>query len=272
MTMPAGQDDARAAEALAEALERQAAYEARRATRLGQGAERFTRPLGGAVARMVPPEAVRAALRAADAFAAHTLGELTHDLDDLDACEAAARRVQALSAGANAASGAAAGWFGAAGLTADVASTIGLAARTVRATGLAYGFEGTGPEESGFRLMVLEVATAQADAGRAERLAEMNRLAAWLASPQGRLIVEKGGDWVAEKVVERVARQLGVSLAGRKAGQAVPLVGGAVAAVVNASFQTDVARAARYAYRQRWLMARRLIGAPPGADAGEAAP
>ena len=43
-----------------------------------------------------------------------------------------------------------------------------------------------------------------------------------------------------------------------------PILGIAVAAVVNASFQTDVARAARYGYRQRWLMARRLL---PSAEA-----
>jgi hypothetical protein len=90
-------------------------------------------------------------------------------------------------------------------------------------------------------------------------------MAEWLASPGGRLVLEKGGEWVTEKIVERVARQLGASLAGRKAGQVVPLVGGAFAAVVNASFQTDVSRAARYAYRQRWLMARRLVGGPSDA-------
>ena len=48
---------------------------------------------------------------------------------------------------------------------------------------------------------------------------------------------------------------------------AAPPVGGVVAASVNASFQTDVSRAARYAYRQRWLMARQLL---PGPVAGEA--
>jgi hypothetical protein len=261
----------RGAEVLAEALRAQKAYEQRRSTRLGRGAERVTAPFGGAFARAVPPEMVRAALRAADGLAGMTLSEIAgHDSHDLDACEAAARRVQAWAAGSNAATGAAAGWFGAAGMTADIPATIALAARNVRATGLAYGFSETTEEEAAFRLMILEVATSQADAGRAERLEELNRMAQWLTTPQGRLVLEKGGEWVAEKVVERVARQLGASLAGRKAGQVVPVVGGAVAAVINASFQTDVARAARYGYRQRWLMARRLIGAP-GAERSESA-
>ncbi len=260
MSAPTGPHDAALGKVVAEALRAQRAYEEQRRTRLGSGAERITRPLGGAFARAVPPEMVRAALRAADRLAGTTLSALDHDPSDLAACEAAARRVQAWASGGNAASGFAAGWFGAAGVTADIPTTLTLAARNVRATGLAYGIEGQGEEEAAFRLMVLEVATSQADGGRQERLAELNRMAEWLASPGGRLVLEKGGEWVTEKVVERVARQLGASLAGRKAGQVVPIVGGAVAAVVNASFQTDVSRAARYAYRNRWLMARRMIG------------
>ncbi len=257
------------AAAVAEALRAQKAYENSRRTRLGRGAERLTRPLGSAVARAVPPEMVRAALRTADRVAGATLADLEHDPADLAACEAAARRVQAWASGGNAASGFAAGWFGAAGMGADIPTTLALAARNVRATGLAYGIAGTGDDEAAFRLMVLEVATSQGDAGRRATLAELNRAAQWLASPGGRLVLEKGGEWVSEKIVERLARQLGASFAGRKAGQVVPVLGGAVAAVVNASFQTDVSRAARYAYRQRWLMARRLIGGPSD-EAGRA--
>ena len=87
-------------------------------------------------------------------------------------------------------------------------------------------------------------------------------MAEWMNTPEGRIVLDKGGEWVSEKVVERIARQLGVNLGSRKAGQVVPIVGGAVAAVVNASFQTDVSRAARYAYRLRWLMARKLLPEP----------
>jgi hypothetical protein len=252
------------ADVVAEALRAQRAYEERRSTRFGRGAERFTRPLGGTFARVVPPEMVRAGLRAADGIAGATLPEIAeHDPDDFAACEAAALKVQAWAAGTNAATGAASGWFGAAGMTADIPATLALAARNVRATGLAYGLRGGGAEETAFRLIVLEAATTHAEDGRRKTLDDLNRMAAWLSSPEGRFVLEKGGEWVTEKVVERVARQLGITFAGRKAGQVVPIVGGAVAAVVNASFQTDVSRAARYAYRQRWLMARRLLPVPP---------
>jgi hypothetical protein len=251
-------------EAVREALRTQREFESRRASRLGRGAERLTAPFGGLLARMIPPRLVAEALRQADRVAGLRLpGEVTgHDRDDIAACDRAALRVQAWAQGSNAATGGAAGWFGAAGLAVDVPATVALAARNVRATGEVYGFGGDDPAEQAFRLMVLEVATAMASERRQETLEGLNALARELTRPGARVVLEEGGRWVTEKIVERIARQLGLSLAARKAGQVVPVVGGVVAATVNASFQADVARAARYAYRQRWLMARKALPAP----------
>ncbi|WP_085047371.1 EcsC family protein, partial [Brevirhabdus pacifica] len=182
-----------------------------------------------------------------------------HDTDDIDACEAAALRVQAWSAGGNAATGGAAGLMGGLGLTLDIPATLSLAARNVRATGAAYGFGEDTDDERAFRLMILELAAVRGLEARADSLDRVNRLARQLSNPLVRAAVGRGSDWLVETVVERVARQLGVSLLQRKAAQVVPVLGGIVAATVNASFQTDVSRAARYAYRQRWLMARRML-------------
>lgn len=265
-----------AADILRSALERQRAFEDRKPTRMGRGMERLTSPIGDAVSRVVPPGLVRQGLIMADRAAGFTLpgSARGHSVEDLEACERAARRVQAWAAGSNAATGGAAGFFGAPGMTADIPATIALAARNVRATGAAYGFGGDEEEERAYRLLVLQVATSTAESGRDDTIAALNDMAAWLASPEGRLLLEKGGGWVTDKVVERIARQLGFSLAGRGAGRVVPIVGGVVAATVNASFQTDVSRAARYGYRMRWLMHRRLLEGPtetPGAETnGEA--
>ena len=207
---------------------------------------------------------MRAALRQADKAAGLTVpSEVTsHDLDDIKACEAAALRVQAWAQGTNAATGGVAGWFGMAGLTADVPATITLAARNVRATGAAFGFTDDSADEQAYRLLVLEVATSMASEKRKQSVENLNDLARQLQSPEAKVILDQGGKWLTEKVFERLARQLSLSLASRKVGQIVPVVGGAVAAAVNASFQADVARAARYAYRQRWLMRRQLLAAP----------
>ncbi len=218
-------------------IEEQKSFEKKRATRMGQGAEKLTKPLGGLVSALIPAGMLRAGLRQADRAAGLTVPrEVTsHDTGDILACDTAARRVQAWAQGTNAATGGAAGWFGAAGLAADVPATIALAARNVRATGAAYGFTADSDAEQVFRLMVLEVATSLASERRQETLDSLGALARRLSSPEARIVLDKGGDWVVEKIVERVARQLGLSLAARKAGQIVPIVGGAVAAAVNAS-------------------------------------
>lgn len=249
-------------------LDEQRRFEKKRATRLGQGAERLTAPLGGLISALIPASLLRAALAQADRAAGLTIPKeiTTHDTSEILACDAAARRVQAWAQGTNAATGGAAGWFGAAGLAADVPATIALAARNVRATGAAYGFVADNDEERVFRLMVLEVATSLASDKRDQSIDSIGALARNLSSPEVRIVLEKGGDWVVDKIVERVARQMGLSLAARKAGQVVPFVGGAVAAAVNASFQVDVSRAARYAYRQRWLIERQLLPAPEKTD------
>ena len=143
--------------ALARAVAEQRAFEERRATRLGQGTEALTGPIGGMLARIIPPGMVREALRQADRAAGITIRRFCrHDVADLAACDAAALRAQAWAQGTSAATGGAVGVAGAAGMALDIPATIALAARTVRATGAAYGYAGDGEEERVFRLMVLE--------------------------------------------------------------------------------------------------------------------
>lgn len=257
-----GLPDKKPVDQVAAALQRQKAYEARRPTRLGRGAEALTAPFGTVVGRLVRPEWVLQALEMSDRAAGWTVPAMRHDRDDLADCEAAALKVQAWAQGLNASTGFAAGLTGGPGLTVDIPATLALAARNVRATGAAYGFDGDDEGERAFRLMVLEVATAMASDARAETMGRLDKAARVLSDPAVRAAADKGTDWVMKKVVERVARQLGVSLAGRKLGQVVPVVGGFVGAAVNASFQVDVARAARFAYEKRWLMARKLLEGP----------
>lgn len=254
--------DKKPLDAVAEAIDRQRAYEARRPTRLGRGAEALTAPLGTVLSKMVPPEWVLRALEMSDQAAGWTVPDMDHVRDELEDCQAAALRVQAWAQGLNASSGFAAGVAGGAGLAVDIPANLALAARNVRATGAAYGFDGDGQDERAFRLMVLEVATVMASDAREETMGRLDKAAKVLNDPALRSATDKGADWVMSKIVDRVARQLGVSLAGRKLGQIVPVVGGVVGATVNASFQVDVARAARFAYEKRWLMARKLLEAP----------
>lgn len=250
--------------AVAKALAEQRKFEEKRATRLGAGAEKVMAPAGRLLRRIIPPMALRKALLAADRGAGLTVPAVlkSHDVNALEDCETAALRVQAWAAGSNAATGGVAGWFGGVGLTIDIPATITLAARNVRATGLAYGFDGQTEGEHAFRLALLELAVTTGFDARSDALGRMNALARELSEPDVRFVLDKAGEWLIDKVVDRVGRQVGASLLSRKAAQVVPVVGGAVAAGINASFQTDVSRAARYGYRQRWLMHRNLLPAP----------
>lgn len=253
------------AQAVERVLEEQRRFEARRSTRMGTGTEKVTAPASRLLRRFLPPGMMRRALMMADQGAGRTLpeGAGSHDLDDIDACEAAALRVQKWSVGSNAATGGLAGWFGGPGAMFDVPATLLLAARNVRATGAAYGFAGNDDDERLFRLQILELATVQGMEARGDAMGRINRLARQLNEPEVRFAADRAVDWVFDKVIDRVARGLSVDLLRRKAAQVVPLAGGLIGAGVNASFQTDVSRAARWAYRQRWLMHRKVLPAPP---------
>ena len=129
-----------------------------------------------------------------------------------------------------------------------------LALRTARLMGLSYGFGANTAAEQVYILDILQLAGANSTK---ERDSALQRLA------EGRSAISRG-DWqkMAEMsgqsagsavATQRVALTLGANLSTRKLAQVMPLVGAAVGAGVNAAFQNDVAEAARYAFRARWL-------------------
>ncbi len=258
---PERREDRTLTEVIDAVLSEQRAFEARRSTVLGRGTEKITEPLGRAAASVVPQSAMRKALEAADTAAGRLMFGRDINTEDIEAADQAALRVQAWAVGTNAASGGAAGWFGGAGMTVDIPATIVLAARNVRATGIAYGFDGASDEERAFRLAILELASAAALEKRQASLARVNQMAGVLSGGKADPMRDMG-EWVVQKAVERVSRELGTALLRRKAAQVIPLAGALIAASINASFQTDVSRAARYAYRNRWLMHRRYLEPP----------
>lgn len=258
---PQKRDDKSLGEVIDQAMDAQRAFERQRATLLGRGAEKVTDPIGRAASVLLPTSAVQRALELADTAAGVMIFTPGARADDLDAAEQAALRVQAWAVGTNAASGGAAGWFGGAGMSIDIPATVVLAARNVRATGMAFGFNDENDQERAFRLAILELASVAAFDRRQASLAQINRMAGVMSGGKVNPLRDTA-DWVVQKAVERVAREVGSAMLRRKAAQIVPVAGALIAASVNASFQTDVSRAARYAYRQRWLMTRKYLEPP----------
>lgn len=206
--------------------------------------------------QLIPAEAVEAAIRGADWAAAQSIrnAAIDHDFADLAACEDAVGEVRRWALGYAVTGGGAAGAFGALGLIADVPATIALALRTTRLIGLCYGFGASTEAERVYILDILQLAGANSPEQRRDAI---DRLAAGRAAMEGadwqkiaRLAGQTTGSVAATK---RVATTLGVNLSTRKVAQLAPVVGAAVGAGVNAVFQKDVADAAQFAYRARWL-------------------
>jgi hypothetical protein len=248
---------------LSAVLDEQDAYRAAPPSLLPRAIRGIARPVSLLTHRLIPAEAVELVIRGADWAASASIrrAALDHDFTDLAACDAAAADIRRWTLGYAVSGGGAAGVFGALGLAVDVPATITLALRTVRLTGLCYGFGGDTDVERVFILDTLELAGAN---GMAEKRAALARLAKdrtdLPAESWGKIARLTGQTAGAQAAAKRVAAVLGVNLSTRKAAQVAPFIGAAIGAGVNAAFQNDVATAARHAYRERWLQVNeRLI-------------
>ncbi|NNE79364.1 MAG: EcsC family protein [Silicimonas sp.] len=213
-------------------------------------------PVGALTTHLIPPDVIEAAIRGADWVASASIRKaaLSHDFADLEACDEAAADVRRWALGYAVTGGGAAGAFGAAGLAIDIPATVTLALRTARLTGLCYGFGGASEAERVHILDVLQLAGANS---AKERSAALKRLAEGrgkFAREDWQKIVSLTGQTTGSvAATQRVATTLGVNLSTRKMAQIAPVVGAAIGAGVNAAFQNDVAAAARFSFRARWL-------------------
>lgn len=219
-------------------------------SRLGRGIERLTHPFGKALASIVPKGLVEAVLKGLDrAVGAPQLVRFTHDVSDIDAAHRAAEKVARAARSVSAATGAAAGLGGAISMSADIPATIAVALRTIRDTGRAYGFEGEGPAEKLFRLQILELAALNNPDEREQRITELEEG----IGAHGQLVHADHEHItpVVDQAVERISRALALASFRSRAGMIVPLLGSVVGGIVNSSFQSDVGKAARFAFLAR---------------------
>ena len=213
-------------------------------------------PIGTLTDRLIPASAVEAAIRSADWVASSSIRStaISHEFADIEACDAAAADVRLWAIGYAATSGGAAGAFGAAGLAFDIPATVTLALRTARLTGLCYGFGGNGEQERVHIIDILQLAGANSAEERDATLQRLAESRAQFDRDEWQKIAAMTGRATGSVVaIQRLATTLGVNLSSRKMAQVVPIVGAVIGAGVNAAFQRDVASAARFAFRARWL-------------------
>lgn len=226
-----------------------------------------------AIRVVVPTAALRAALSGADRLGRKLSDERSilkragvaslAALRDapLEVCDRLARTVARRAMALGGGTGAVFGIAGGLGLVADVPTLLTLALRTVHRVGFCYGEDpGTGDER---RLSVGIFALVSANSAD-----EKLRALAALHGAGDPLLDAAWRDGV-ERVTERelakeatvyslqnLARAIGINLGQRKAAGAVPVVGAAVGAAVNAWYLSDVAQTARYVFQERWLTER----------------
>ncbi|RJY08171.1 EcsC family protein [Aurantiacibacter aquimixticola] len=226
-----------------------------KASWLGRGVERLTHPLGKTVADIVPKSLVEAVLKGIDsAVGAPALVNFDHDPKDIAAARRASERVSRAARGISGASGAAAGLGGVLTAGLDIPATIGIALRVIRDTGRAYGYDGEGEREKLFRLQILELSAINDPKERKARIAALEAM----IGPHGDLIIadHKRILPVVDQAIERVSRAIALAGFRSRAGMLVPVVGSAVGATVNISFQGDVGKAARFAFQERRMRAQ----------------
>lgn len=146
--------------------------------------------------------------------------------------------------------GAGAGAVGAAGLAVDIPALITLNLRAIGEYAAYYGFDTSSQEERLFALNIMGLASSPSDASKSLAMAQLVRIAQDVAKKRAWKELEKSAF---VRVIQEIAKALGIRLTKAKLAQAIPLVGAAVGGGFNAYFTMKVCDSAYYLYRERFL-------------------
>ena len=151
------------------------------------------------------------------------------------------------SAGAAAAPGAAA-VIGA--MAFDAATVLAASARVIAHTAAYYGYDVRLPEEELFALTIINWSSATSEGAKYAAFQQLSRITQQLvrSAPWAQL-----SEHVTVKVMQEIYTRLGIRLTQRKLGQAIPVVGIALGAGMNAGLLHAIGRDAQLAYRSRHL-------------------
>lgn len=223
---------------------------------------RFAAPLDKAIRSALTEETVENALAEANRIAGSMLRDAagTPRAEDLHEADERASSSRKWAVGYAAAGGAGAGAAGFAGLVIDIPFTVTMALRAIRRIGADYGY--TGDNEADFAMRALAVAAANTPREKDEALAQIEAESGEISTrATSRATVAKDGAIFATR---SIAAALARNLAGRKAAQAIPVVGAAIGAAASAAFLDDVCTAARRMYQERFLRDNNVLEAPIG--------
>ncbi|WAF91797.1 EcsC family protein [Aeromonas hydrophila] len=146
--------------------------------------------------------------------------------------------------------GAGAGAAGAAGLIVDIPALITLNLRAIGEYAAYYGFDTSRQEERLFAFHVLGLASSPTDASKSLAMAQLVRISQDVAKKASWSQLEKSAF---VKIIQEIAKTLGIRLTKAKLAQAIPVMGAALGGGFNAYFTMKVCDSAYYLYRERFL-------------------
>jgi len=236
----------------------------------GQTLVRVLSPAVYLVDKLIPPAAFERAIESAR-WAAQRLTD-TNDIlksaqvaslaelrqsASLETCDALSQSVERWALGLAASEGALTGAVGAWGMMVDIPAAITLAYRTIYKIGLCYGYA-PGEIDQGIVHGVLAASGANTMQEKVAALACLSAIRSALHQQSWTMLANKAAEHAFSRegaiiAVRSLARQLGINLTKRKALQAIPVIGAAVGASVNAWYMRDVTIAARRSFQARRL-------------------
>lgn len=234
------------------------------------------KPVSWMVETVIPKKALEGALVASDKIAelltdkkdiirdaqVVSIDELKHK--DLALSDTLANEVHNWALGIAAAEGAATGAFGLPGLLVDIPSMITMSLRMIHKIGICYGYEAKNSFDEKFVMGILSAAGSNTMKEKSMSMAVLAEMNVVIAKTTWKKMIEQAASnpkniQAGILAVKAVAKRLGVNITKRKAAQAIPIIGGAVGASMNASFINDVAWTARRMFQQRWLIENQKI-------------
>jgi len=169
------------------------------------------------------------------------------DLEDVDRLNGWIGAKYKTLAGAE---GAGTGYAGLPGIPADIIALIALNQRAIGEYATYYGFDIALQRERLFALNILELASSPNDAAKQIAMAQLVRISQDVAEKKVWNDLEKNSF---VRIIQTIARSLGVRLTKGKLSQIVPITGAVVGAGFNAYYTNKVCDAAFYLYRERFL-------------------
>jgi len=148
------------------------------------------------------------------------------------------------------AEGAGAGYVGLPGIPPDIAALITLNQRAIGEYATYYGFNISSQQERLFALNILGLASSPNDAAKEVAMAQLVRIAQDVAKKKVWRDLERHSF---VRIIQIIARSLGIRLTKAKLAQVVPVTGALVGAGFNAYYTNKVCDAAFYLYRERFL-------------------